>query len=147
MRLLLLLMSVATLPGQVNTAYRVPPPPPPDTPDRIVFRYEQPLRDLAREWIRDPQPERRRWAAKLLAMFPDQALNSELIQILRDPFGNSPPAAGSPASVSELGFMHQTTLSTLIQTDISVPEDVALSMFNSYPAEASILLYRNFCPS
>jgi hypothetical protein len=82
MRLLFLPILAATLNAQVDTSYRVPVPAP-ETPDRTIARYEQALRDLARQWIHDSSLVNRRWAAILLRSHRDPSLDQDLVDSLQ----------------------------------------------------------------
>jgi hypothetical protein len=100
----------------------------------VVKRVEEPLVNLVRQWIRDPLPERRAWAAYLSVRLPAPSFDTELIAALNQ----------EEADVR----VRDAILSALIERGSGIPESAALALFPRNATAATILLYRNdACPS
>lgn len=112
-------------------------------------RLEQPFVDLARQWIRDPLPLHRAWAAKFSSRVSDPSLDAELIGVL----GDVKQLQGIQALTTNDGFgfdehrARLAVLDALIQRATIIPDEVGLALLPGYPAEAMILLYGRRCPS
>jgi hypothetical protein len=88
--------------------------------------------DLVKQWIADPEPRRRAWAANLSIEVPVGVFDVPLI-------------AGLERSEEE--FERLSILDALIQRSVRIPEKLGLALFPRYPAQATILLYNNGCPA
>jgi hypothetical protein len=107
-----------------------------------VAGAEAPVRELARQWIKDPRPVYKAWAAHVIRQHGWQGLfAADLI----DALGDLSHLDASPET-REDRMLRMVVLDALIQGSVRVPHDLSQALLNAYPAQALILLYAGMCP-
>jgi hypothetical protein len=110
-----------------------------------VAAAEATSEELARQWIKDPRPVYKAWAAQVIRQHEWQGLfTADLIDALGDLSHLDAP--GSAPEIDE-DRARLSILDALIQGRVSVARNVSLALLSRYPAQAMILLYERGCPA
>jgi hypothetical protein len=120
-----------------------------DTPKQRVAELEQPLLQLARQWIKDPRPLYKAWAADLMFRHGNiRSHEGDLVKALGDvnELQNLEPRAAGPEPDRDDDKMRLAILDTLISKGGYVPRQVSMALLARYPAQALILLVQSGYP-
>lgn len=114
-------------------------------PQQQVVSGERPSLELAHQWIGDPRPVYKAWAAELIRRHhePGVSWDRELIDALGDVSRVDPYYTPD----SDEDKMRLAILDTLIQLHVRIPDSVGEALFSRYPAQALILMYGNGSPA
>lgn len=116
--------------------------PPEIDPSLQIAAAELPVKELARQWIKDPRPVYRAWAAQIIRQHEWEGLfTAEMIDGLGDL-----SHLDATSETSEDRMLRMVMLDALIQGHVNVARSVSQALLIRYPAQALILLYERGCP-